>query len=189
MKPTLIKAIGVAVLTLGLSHGHANLIVNGGFETGLAGWTTSPFATTTVTPADVHSGSRAADLGPSIGGLFQTVTPALTIGQTYVLSFWAKDSGNTANTSQTLSITVFDGLSKSFDTTSSYTLYNYGFTYTGGPSLITFGWSDGIEHAYIDDINLVPVPEPTTMIAGALLLLPFGASAMRILRKNHVVSV
>ena len=29
------------------------------------------------------------------------------------------------------------------------------------------------------------VPEPTTMIAGALLLLPFGASALRILRKNR----
>jgi len=29
------------------------------------------------------------------------------------------------------------------------------------------------------------VPEPTTMIAGALLLLPFGASTLRILRKKH----
>ncbi len=33
---------------------------------------------------------------------------------------------------------------------------------------------------------LVPVPEPTTMIAGALLLLPFGVSTLRILRKNRV---
>ena len=30
-----------------------------------------------------------------------------------------------------------------------------------------------------------PVPEPTTMVAGALLLLPFGASTLRILRKNR----
>jgi hypothetical protein len=30
-----------------------------------------------------------------------------------------------------------------------------------------------------------PVPEPTTMIAGALLLLPFGASTLRMLRKNR----
>jgi hypothetical protein len=29
------------------------------------------------------------------------------------------------------------------------------------------------------------VPEPTTIIAGALLLLPFGASALRILRKTQ----
>jgi hypothetical protein len=31
---------------------------------------------------------------------------------------------------------------------------------------------------------LTPVPEPTTMIAGALLLLPFGASTLRILRRR-----
>jgi hypothetical protein len=30
------------------------------------------------------------------------------------------------------------------------------------------------------------VPEPTTMLAGALLLLPFGASTLRILRKNRM---
>jgi hypothetical protein len=30
-----------------------------------------------------------------------------------------------------------------------------------------------------------PIPEPTTMIAGALLLLPFGASTLRSLRKNR----
>jgi hypothetical protein len=29
------------------------------------------------------------------------------------------------------------------------------------------------------------VPEPTTMIAGALLLLPFGASTLRVLRKRQ----
>lgn len=31
---------------------------------------------------------------------------------------------------------------------------------------------------------VVPVPEPTTLIAGALLLLPFGASTLRILRRK-----
>jgi hypothetical protein len=33
--------------------------------------------------------------------------------------------------------------------------------------------------------KLSMVPEPTTMIAGALLLLPFGASTLRLLRKNR----
>jgi hypothetical protein len=33
--------------------------------------------------------------------------------------------------------------------------------------------------------SISTVPEPTTMIAGALLLLPFGASTLRILRKNR----
>jgi hypothetical protein len=31
----------------------------------------------------------------------------------------------------------------------------------------------------------VEVPEPTTLVAGALLLLPFGASTLRVLRKKH----
>ena len=35
------------------------------------------------------------------------------------------------------------------------------------------------------DLQLNVVPEPTTMLAGALLLLPFGASTLRILRKNR----
>jgi hypothetical protein len=33
-------------------------------------------------------------------------------------------------------------------------------------------------------LNAVPVPEPTTMVAGAMLLLPFGMSAIRIMRKS-----
>ncbi len=33
--------------------------------------------------------------------------------------------------------------------------------------------------------TVAPVPEPTTLIAGALLLLPFGASTLRILRRKH----
>ena len=37
----------------------------------------------------------------------------------------------------------------------------------------------------VSQIQLVPIPEPTTMIAGALLLLPFGASTLRMLRKTR----
>jgi hypothetical protein len=32
--------------------------------------------------------------------------------------------------------------------------------------------------------EFTPVPEPSTVIAGALLLLPFGASAIRVLRRK-----
>jgi hypothetical protein len=57
------------------------------------------------------------------------------------------------------------------------------------------GWAAGFT-GMVDDVNinstpgnvqfdLESVPEPTTMIAGALLLLPFGASTIRILRRNR----
>jgi hypothetical protein len=36
-----------------------------------------------------------------------------------------------------------------------------------------------------DILAISVVPEPTTIVAGALLLLPFGASTLRILRKNN----
>jgi len=36
-----------------------------------------------------------------------------------------------------------------------------------------------------DNVAYSAVPEPTTMVAGALLLLPFGASTLRMLRKNR----
>jgi hypothetical protein len=36
-----------------------------------------------------------------------------------------------------------------------------------------------------DQLVMVAVPEPTTMISGVLLLLPFGASTLRILRRNR----
>jgi hypothetical protein len=42
-------------------------------------------------------------------------------------------------------------------------------------------YTAGANEYHIDSV----VPEPTTMIAGALLLLPFGASTLRILRKQN----
>jgi hypothetical protein len=43
-----------------------------------------------------------------------------------------------------------------------------------------------IQDTYSQNIQILAVPEPTTMIAGALLLLPFGASTLRILRKRQM---
>jgi len=34
--------------------------------------------------------------------------------------------------------------------------------------------------------NTTPVPEPTMMIAGALLLLPFGLSTLRMMRRTQM---
>jgi hypothetical protein len=50
---------------------------------------------------------------------------------------------------------------------------------------LTAGTGEGVEEHNILSWSFSPIPEPTTMIAGALLLLPFGASALRSLRKNR----
>ncbi len=41
-------------------------------------------------------------------------------------------------------------------------------------------------YTYDFQSSVIPVPEASTMIAGALLLLPFGASTLRILRRNRM---
>ena len=52
------------------------------------------------------------------------------------------------------------------------------------PTVITITGSD--TGAVFSRISVVPVvPEPTTIIAGALLLLPFGASTLRALRRRR----
>jgi len=48
----------------------------------------------------------------------------------------------------------------------------------GGIEDVNFQYGTGL-----GEIHVSAVPEPTTMIAGALLLLPFGASTLRVLRR------
>jgi len=53
-----------------------------------------------------------------------------------------------------------------------------------GPAAVEVTAPDGSKHWVNQDV-LAIVPEPTTMIAGALLLLPFAASSIRFIRKNR----
>jgi len=73
-------------------------------------------------------------------------------------------------------------------------IYNAFATYLGAlnPASVQANLGSGnilrsIENGAGQDLiwNVTPVPEPTTMIAGALLLLPFGVSTFRMLRKNR----
>jgi hypothetical protein len=48
------------------------------------------------------------------------------------------------------------------------------------------GGQGGYNPAASGVATLTPVPEPTTMVAGALLLLPFGMSTLRMWRKSRV---
>lgn len=75
----------------------------------------------------------------------------------------------------------FDGASAIFNGSSSDILVVHT-SYRGPVGITTGGVIDGFGR----DVNvLAPVPEPTTIIAGALLLLPFGASTLRMLRRNR----
>lgn len=79
----------------------ANLIANGGFESALGGtWTlTANFTQSTRSPT-ARSGSyslRMVATAPGSGNgnaVYQTLSPGLTSGQTYTLSFWYLQSTN-----------------------------------------------------------------------------------------------
>jgi len=44
---------------------------------------------------------------------------------------------------------------------------------------------NGDDSAFIANVSLTAVPEPATILSGVLMLLPFGASTLRILRRNR----
>ncbi len=54
------------------------LLTNSGFESDLAGWTSTG---TTVITSDVHSGAKAARVGPAQGGLNGAGLIPVTAGQ------------------------------------------------------------------------------------------------------------
>jgi len=63
------------------------------------------------------------------------------------------------------------------------------FTFSSAETLAQLQ-AGGISTAFSGTIaSTSPVPEPTTVIAGALLLLPFGLSTLRIIRKNSSATV
>ena len=165
----------------------ANLIVNGGFETGaLAPWVSggTPGPTITAVPAMVHAGMFAAQLNPIASLLTQTVP--IIGGTSYNLDFWAKANGAGTLVINLDSVTAAPNLVFGVNLGVAYAHYFYTITPTT-PGDLTFVWVDGLANsAFIDDVNLTAVPEPTTLIAGALLLLPFAASTLRRLRKNRV---
>lgn len=91
--------------------GGANLIKNGGFESALApDWTVSTnLAGSTLSTEIKRSGASSLHVIATSGGstkassIWQTVVPALSVGQTYTLSYWYLPSTNGNNLTVRLS--------------------------------------------------------------------------------------
>ncbi len=185
----------VGGIALGVTTVHANLVLNGGFESGLTDWTISFGGSASTTTSDPYSGSSAADLntGPAISAGVPVDTGPIEIdqnvsldpGTTYDLSFWLRNAsiGDPA--------TIQVGLDGVFgyaitNGPSSYTFYSFIVKPKVTPSdllfLVTPGFDGNATDIHLDDVSLVavPVPETGTMLAGALLLLPLCASTLKI---------
>jgi len=62
--------------------------------------------------------------------------------------------------------------------------HGLGGTEANSYALLGYSPNNGLEPQAYGDASLTAVPEPATLISGALLLLPFGSSAVRQLRKK-----
>jgi PEP-CTERM motif len=186
----------VATISAFLSTGaRANLLLNGGFETGsFSGWTESGNTGFTCVTASScggftsglspHSGSFFAALGPigSNGFLAQTFND--TVGQALNISFYLANSfAAGAN--------LGDNFAVSFDSSSlsslinlpaqSYTLYSFTVIGTGHDTLTFGGFRNDGGFFGLDDVNVAAVPEPSTW---AMMILGFAGIGFMAYRKK-----
>ena len=72
-----------------------------------------------------------------------------------------------------------------FDNLTGTSSFDYPASPPSVGDVLAYPGTYGGPSARVYSIAVTVVPEPTTMIAGALLLLPFGPSTLRILRKHR----
>lgn len=193
-----------AVGALAAATARANLITNPGFEVPAApavfpitGWEMNSIngsaqVITGSLGGDVHSGDQAALLKVTGPGPFEfvvtrTTGPGIpvTLNTQYLVSFWLK-ALPAASTTSSVKVKGNPGALPTFYPTDSWVQYTYlTAPLLSTPTEVQFEFNGPIgTQFYFDDVSMTAVPEPTTIIAGALLLLPFGASTIRFLRRN-----
>jgi hypothetical protein len=129
-------------------------------------------------------------------GISQTITT--TPGAKYQVSFWLGSSSvyNPGTTQPFITVNIngnpvqsFDGIGSQAPAQNYWQQYAMDFTASSSSTtLLLQGGNIGIGHnEYIglDNVSVTAVPEPTTLISGVLMLLPFGASTLRILRRKQ----
>lgn len=176
-----IGAVCAAILAVPVAAkaGPANLVVNGGFETG----TISPSWTGTGAIAykydeGPHTGTYAAMFGSSghLGTISQTL--ATVAGQAYTFSFWIASDGLVKNQFQA----IFDGVTLYNvvnEPAFGYTLESYSVVASTASTVISFSGRDDNGFLALDDVS-VTVPEPAT-----LALLGGGLLALGVLRRRR----
>jgi hypothetical protein len=168
-------ALFAFLVILGIAKpSYANLIVNGGFETGsFSSWINFGNTNfTSVTNAAPHSGTYAANLGPvgSDGVLEQFV--GTTPGQGYTLTYWLRNDSDSSKTSNSNDFAAqFNGVDIVGSVLSNvasfpYTEYSFNVVATGTNSAVGFRFRQDPSYFRLDDVSLEPsrVPEPASLV-------------------------
>jgi MYXO-CTERM domain-containing protein len=171
-------AFATAVALLAASS-QAQLVTNGGFETGdLTGWTQfGDVSYTGVWDGDSHSGEYNAYFGPlSPGGIMQSI--AANPGDQVTVSFWARSEG--AWTPNSL-MADLDGeiVANIMDMThTDWAEYTATVTVTNANPVLRFTLTNPTDYLDIDSVSATLVPAP-----GALALL--GAGGLVAVRRRR----
>jgi hypothetical protein len=184
------KFIGVMAIALAgavASPASADLIVNGGFETGdFTGWTVAAgatFVTGCGFDTGCHSGNYFAALGSvgADGTLSQTFLD--TAGQTLVLTYWlASDGGTPSDFSVDWNGVQIPGSALTNTPAGGYVKYTFDVTSTGADTLTFLERNDPSWWGF-DDVSLNyagAVPEPASLaLLGTGLVAAAGAIRRR----------
>jgi hypothetical protein len=184
------SAFALAITLAGLAR--ANLVVNGGFETGnLSGW---------IQSGDPASSGASAGLGinggflqpdgefvawfgehASAGGISQSI--AANAGDVVSLSLWIESDGNSASLS--LFSLSFDGATLPSPLVNISSPFSWRqFTYSGllireNDPQLAFSFGPGPNYWYLDDISVNPVPVPGAESAFLCALAAIGGIGTR----------
>ena len=156
-----------------VSAAQADLLVNGGFETGnLSGWNVpnSNWLGVSTGSAFAHSGTYGLDWGPVGQQLYIDQDIATVVGAKYDLSFWYRINYGPTNEISALvdNTTVFDAFDPPADAT--WTMESVAFTATSTSTNIKFGFRQDPGYSGFDDASVVQTSAATPAPAA---ILPF----------------
>jgi hypothetical protein len=196
MKKTLFVTVGAACLLATSSLQAAlNLVQDPGFEGGETGTltqTSTPWSNPSPVSANVvingshpFAGSFNAVLTSQTGeSAVLNQATSLPFQSQYTVNFWISTPGSGGTLTVDLNgVFVANGLVVAGETV--YTQYTFLVNSAPQSGVLSFIWSSTAFPASldIDNVSIDAVPEPTTMVAGALMLLPFAASTFRLRKK------
>lgn len=187
MRKIQLAILAVAMLLASSGQASADLIVNGGFETGdFTGWNVSS-GVTNVNGVDTiypHSGAYGAYFGSTtlvIDSLSQEV--AGVVGTAYQLSFWLHVTDDNTQGLSNLWNVYWEGNLVAGEinrpTDAAYVQFVYTVTATSALSELLFEFGNDSNFYDLDDVSIAAVPVPAGFVMMGIGLAGLAACSLR----------